>query len=64
MSESVGTEKPIAWVPEPCRHRVTTPVDESLTGAIVAHLCLDCDAQLPADWREVPPNPGVARRYA
>jgi hypothetical protein len=31
------------------------PVDEYLTGQVVAWLCPDCDRQLPADWKQVSP---------
>lgn len=38
----------------PRAHTAAVPVDEHLTGAIVAWLCPDCDQQLPADWRPAP----------
>lgn len=33
-----------------CRHLEVVPVDTS-EGERVAHLCLTCDAQLPAEWQ-------------
>lgn len=39
----------------PRAHTAAIPVDELLTGAIVAWLCPDCDKQLPADWKAGPP---------
>lgn len=38
----------------PRAHANAVPVDELLTGAIVAWLCPTCDKQLPADWRPAP----------
>lgn len=32
-----------------CRHREAVPVESG--GETVAHLCLTCDEQLPAEWR-------------
>lgn len=40
----------------PRAHAGAVPVDEHLTGDIVAWLCIDCDQQLPADWRPLPPS--------
>jgi hypothetical protein len=37
----------------PTGHANTVPVDAVVTGERVATLCLDCDRQLPADWRSV-----------
>ena len=34
-----------------CNHLTPVPVDSIVDGEIVAHLCLDCDAQLPAEWK-------------
>jgi 8-oxo-dGTP pyrophosphatase MutT (NUDIX family) len=34
----------------PCDHAEAVPV-ESVASEVVAHLCLCCDAQLPASWR-------------
>lgn len=34
----------------PCRHKHVVPVTLSLTGELVAFICLDCDRQLPAEW--------------
>lgn len=36
------------WVRGPCRHLLAVPVESG--GETVAHLCPDCDAQLPAEW--------------
>jgi hypothetical protein len=35
---------------QPCIHRGAVPV-EDLAGKTVAHLCADCDKQLPAQWK-------------
>lgn len=32
-----------------CNHLEVVPVHSS--GTVVAHLCLTCDTQLPAEWR-------------
>jgi hypothetical protein len=37
-----------AWA---CPHENVVPVDEFLTDEVVARLCIDCGAQLAADWR-------------
>ncbi len=34
----------------PCVHRGAVPV-QGLHGETVAHLCADCDEQLPAEWK-------------
>lgn len=36
-----------------CNHLEVVPVrqSEKLGGEVVAHLCLTCDEQLPAEWR-------------
>lgn len=52
----VGThDDPNRWIKGRCNHLNTVPVMQSapLGGAVVAHLCADCDAQLPAGWRYV-----------
>jgi len=36
-----------------CTHPATVPVHAQPTDELVAHLCPDCDAQLPADWSAV-----------
>ena len=41
-----GREEPIAYI-RTCLHANTEPVETG--GETVAHLCLDCDAQLP-EW--------------
>jgi hypothetical protein len=33
-----------------CHHDHRVPVEIQPSGDLVAQLCLDCDAQLPADW--------------
>lgn len=33
-----------------CRHPAPVPVHAQPFDELVAHLCPDCDAQLPADW--------------
>ena len=37
------------WIKCGCNHLEVVPVESS--GEIVAHLCLTCDGQLPAEWR-------------
>jgi hypothetical protein len=32
-----------------CNHLEVKPV-EAVTGEVVAHLCVTCDSQLPAEW--------------
>lgn len=39
----------VAYIPAPCDHADAIPV-ESLLREVVAWLCPDCDAQLPARW--------------
>lgn len=34
----------------PCRHAHIVPVTLTLTGELVANICLDCDRQLAAEW--------------
>lgn len=48
------SDKPVAWIPEPCEHHDTVPVEAVVTGEVVAHLCVGCDTQLPPDWRMTP----------
>lgn len=33
-----------------CPHREPVPVESIVTGEVVAALCVECDAQLPARW--------------
>lgn len=33
-----------------CPHREPVPVESIVTGEVVAALCVECDAQLPAKW--------------
>lgn len=40
-----------------CPHADTVPVELLDDGEIVAHLCPDCDAQLPAEWAVAPALP-------
>jgi hypothetical protein len=47
---NVGTYgEPDLWVKGRCNHLNTVPVEQAevLGGETVAHLCKDCDAQLP-----------------
>lgn len=41
----------VAWLEDPCTHEAAVPVDSVVDGAVVAWLCPDCDAQLPAGWQ-------------
>ncbi len=36
-----------------CSHPAPVPVHAQPTDELVAHLCPDCDRQLPADWSPV-----------
>lgn len=44
----VGNED--QWIRGRCNHLTPIPVHAHPTGELVAHLCPDCDAQLPAEW--------------
>ena len=46
----LGDAQP-TYVKGPCRHTEVVPVVSS--GETVAHLCLTCDQQLPAEWVDV-----------
>lgn len=46
---SLESDKPIAFIAQPCRHRDVVPVESG--GDVVAYLCRTCDAQLPEEWR-------------
>lgn len=39
------------YVKGACRHLTPTEVRSVVTNELLAHLCPDCDAQLPAEWR-------------
>ncbi|MFJ2000274.1 hypothetical protein [Streptomyces chartreusis] len=39
------------YVKGACRHLTPAEVRSVVTGELLAHLCPDCDAQLPAEWR-------------
>ncbi len=41
----------MTYVKGPCRHTEVEPVISG--GETVAHLCLTCDQQLPAEWVDV-----------
>ncbi|KIF66273.1 hypothetical protein HY68_36830 [Streptomyces sp. AcH 505] len=47
----VGNED--QWVKGSCNHLAPVPVHAEVTGELVAHLCPDCDAQLPAELSSV-----------
>ncbi|MFI0156248.1 hypothetical protein [Streptomyces lydicus] len=38
------------WIRGSCNHLTSIPVHAQPTDELVAHLCPDCDAQLPAEW--------------
>lgn len=42
----------------PAFHADTVPVELAVTGERVAVLCLDCDRQLPAEWKTIRPELG------
>ena len=42
----LGDAEP-SYIWGPCIHRHVVPVESSVDGEIIAHLCLHCDAQLP-----------------
>lgn len=35
----------------PCSHAARVDVDSTVTGEVLAQLCLGCGRQLPSDWR-------------
>lgn len=35
------------WIKAECRHTEVIPVESSVTGEVVAQLCLTCDHQFP-----------------
>lgn len=39
------------WIRGHCNHLTPVPVHAHPTGELVAHLCPDCDAQLPPEYR-------------
>lgn len=41
------------WIRGRCNHLTPIPVHAQPTGELVAHLCPDCDAQLPAEWSPI-----------
>jgi len=47
---SLGDPAP-AYVKGRCAHLDVVPVDSVVDGETIAHLCLTCDEQLPAEWR-------------
>jgi hypothetical protein len=44
-------DKDPVYIPGPCDHAGTTEPVESVLGEVIAQLCTQCDAQLPAEWR-------------
>jgi hypothetical protein len=48
-----------SYVKGACNHLEVVPVETAAGGVVevVAHLCLTCDAQLPAEWK---PDPAYA----
>lgn len=46
---SFGSAEP-EYLKGMCRHREVIPVD-GIDGEAVAHLCLTCGTQLPAEWQ-------------
>lgn len=39
------------YVKVACNHLEVVPVASVVDGETIAHLCLTCDHQLPAEWR-------------
>lgn len=39
---------PDLWIRGECKHLTPVPIHAQPTGELVAHLCPDCDHQLPA----------------
>jgi hypothetical protein len=62
--ETSTLDQPDQWTRGRCNHLNAVPVqqDAALGGETVAHLCIDCDTQLPADWRQRPARGGVFAR--
>ncbi|MFD7615746.1 hypothetical protein [Streptomyces sp. NPDC059802] len=47
----VGTYgNPDQWIKGECNHLTPDPVHAQPTDELVAHLCPDCNTQLPAEW--------------
>lgn len=42
-------DMPDQWMKGECLHLTPVPVHAQPTGELVAHLCPDCDTQLPAE---------------
>lgn len=42
---------PDQWIKGECNHLTPEPVRAEPTGELVAHLCPDCNTQLPAEWQ-------------
>lgn len=38
------------WLRGRCYHRRTAQVTSTVTGELLAYLCLSCDSQLPPEW--------------
>ncbi|MFG2826093.1 hypothetical protein ACGFWI_01200 [Streptomyces sp. NPDC048434] len=53
--ETTSLDGPEQWTKGRCRHLDTVPVQSG--GAVVAHLCLTCDEQLPVEWEPDTPRP-------
>ncbi|MGW7398122.1 hypothetical protein ACWGH7_16675 [Streptomyces cyaneofuscatus] len=39
------------WIKGECNHLTPEPLHAHPTGELVAHLCPDCNTQLPAEWQ-------------
>lgn len=44
-------DDPDQWIKGACNHLTPLPIHAQPTGELVAHLCPDCDTQLPAGYR-------------
>ncbi|MBQ1096325.1 hypothetical protein KBY55_09535 [Streptomyces sp. b94] len=42
---------PSEYIRGACRHLTPVEVRATVTDEVVAHLCPDCDHQLPAEWQ-------------
>jgi hypothetical protein len=46
--ETPAVGGPSEWIKGACRHLTPVEVRSAVDGELLAHLCPDCDAQLPA----------------
>lgn len=52
MNEIRTLNGEVFYIPDPCEHPDPEPVVSVVDGSLLAWLCVECDAQLPACWGE------------